>query len=153
MADKKKIQVRLVTPDRILLQAWADAVEVPSKAGYFEAIYGYAPVLAQLWPGEVRVHGVEAEGEHKAMRRFTVVRGFAEVLPDRVTILAETAFDRDQPDDRKATNASLREAMRARLKEGESLWAKAGESADLYDEALETIAEGNLFLDSGTHSA
>lgn len=153
MAEKKQIQVRLVTPDRILLDVRADAVEVPSKAGYFEAIYGYAPVLAQLWPGEVRVHGVENDKGEKITRHVRVARGFAEVLPERVTILAEAALDRDEPEDAKGTRARTLASLQARKQQGEALWAKAGDNAERYDEALETMAEGSLFLDSGTHDA
>ena len=46
MADTNQLQVRLVTPDRILVDQTADAVEVPSETGYFEALYGHAPLLA-----------------------------------------------------------------------------------------------------------
>jgi F0F1-type ATP synthase epsilon subunit len=44
MADQLK--VRLVTPDRVLVDQTADAVEVPGKNGYFEVLYGHAPLLS-----------------------------------------------------------------------------------------------------------
>ncbi len=78
--------VRLVTPDRVLLDATADAVELPAMTGYIEALYGHAPLLAEIGAGEVRLHG-GTSGDQK----FFVAWGFAEVLPERVTILAETA--------------------------------------------------------------
>ena len=81
------LTVRLVTPDRLLLDATAEAVELPSASGYLEALYGAAPLLAELGAGEVRLHGGTA-GEQK----FFVAWGFVEVLPERVTILAETAL-------------------------------------------------------------
>ncbi len=139
MAEKKQIQVRLVTPDRILLDVLADAVEVPSRAGYFEAIYGHAPVLAQLWPGEVKVHGAQGEG---AARRFLVARGFAEVLPERVTILAEIATTPDK------VNHQAAEEMK---QQGETMWQEAGDSAEKYDAALERIAEGEALLGANAH--
>ena len=90
------LAVRLVTPDRVLLDATAEAVELPSMSGYLEALYGAAPLLAELGAGEVRLHG-GTSGEQK----FFVAWGFVEVLPERVTILAETALhperDRSQP--------------------------------------------------------
>ena len=84
MADQLK--VRLVTPDRILVDQTVDAVELPGKNGYFEVLYGHAPLLSALGAGEVRLHGGESGDE-----RYSVARGFVEVLPERVTILAETA--------------------------------------------------------------
>src|SRR6202012_1134340 len=81
------LQVRLVTPDRVLLDATASAVELPSMSGYLEALYGAAPLLAELGAGEVRLHGGSA-GE----QTFFVAWGFVEVLPERVTILAEQAL-------------------------------------------------------------
>ena len=91
MSDTSNIEphspVRLVTPDRLLLDSTADAVELPAITGYMEALYGAAPLLAELGAGEVRLHG-GASGE----QRFFVAWGFVEVLPERVTILAETAM-------------------------------------------------------------
>src|SRR5215813_1226893 len=81
------LTVRLVTPDRVLLDATAEAVELPSRSGYLEALYGHAPLLAELGAGEVRLHG-GSSGDQK----FFVAWGFVEVLPERVTILAETAL-------------------------------------------------------------
>src|SRR5271155_4233765 len=81
------LTVRLGTPDRLGLGATARAVELPSMSGYLEALYGAAPLLAELGAGEVRVHGGSA-GDQK----FFVAWGFVEVLPERVTILAETAL-------------------------------------------------------------
>src|SRR5579875_3828401 len=97
MAESNPIRVRLVTPDRVLVDQDADSVEVPSRAGNFEVLYGHAPLLAELAPGEVIiVSGVRHEGQ-----RFNVARGFVEVLPERVTILAESAL-RPQEIDRAA---------------------------------------------------
>jgi F-type H+-transporting ATPase subunit epsilon len=115
------LTVRLVTPDRVLLDATATAVELPSMSGYLEALYGAAPLLAELGAGEVRLHGGSA-GEQK----FFVAWGFVEVLPERVTILAETALHPNEID--------LAEAQQE-LKEGEKLWNEAGDDGNKYDEA------------------
>ncbi len=85
--------MRLVTPDRVLLDATADAVELPSASGYLEALYGAAPLLAELGAGEVRLHG-GTSGDQK----FFVAWGFVEVLPERVTILAEKAMRPEEID-------------------------------------------------------
>ena len=91
------LHVRLVTPDRILLDATADAVELPATCGYLEALYGAAPLLAELGAGEVRLHGGASGGQV-----FFVASGFVEVLPERVTILAETALHPDEIDPAEA---------------------------------------------------
>ena len=87
------LKVRLVTPDRVLLDATAAAVELPSMSGYLEALYGAAPLLAELGAGQVKLHGGSA-GEQV----FFVAWGFVEVLPERVTILAETALHPEEID-------------------------------------------------------
>ena len=115
------LAVRLVTPDRILLDATAEAVELPSMSGYLEALYGAAPLLAELGAGEVRLHG-GSSGDQK----FFVAWGFVEVLPERVTILAETALHPDEID---------RAEAQQELQEGEKLWQEAGDDGEKYDEA------------------
>jgi F-type H+-transporting ATPase subunit epsilon len=124
MADTPQsglLAVRLVTPDRILLDATAEAVELPSMSGYMEALYGAAPLLAELGAGEVRLHG-GTSGDQK----FFVAWGFVEVLPERITILAETAMHPDEID---------RAEAQQELQEGEKLWQEAGDDGEKYDEA------------------
>jgi F-type H+-transporting ATPase subunit epsilon len=115
------LAVRLVTPDRVLLDATAEAVELPSMAGYLEALYGAAPLLAELGAGEVRLHG-GSSGDQK----FFVAWGFVEVLPERVTILAETAMRPNEID---------RAEAQKQLQEGDKLWHEAGDDGEKYDEA------------------
>jgi F-type H+-transporting ATPase subunit epsilon len=134
MAETNQLTVRLVTPDRILVDQTADAVEVPSKSGYFEVLYGHAPLLAELGPGEVRLHGGEGGDQ-----RFNVARGFVEVLPERVTILAESAQRPEEID----TAAAQKE-----LDEGRKMWNEAGEDSEKYDEANETMREAESRLES-----
>jgi F-type H+-transporting ATPase subunit epsilon len=115
------LEVRLVTPDRVLLDATAEAVELPSMSGYLEALYGAAPLLAELGAGEVRLHG-GSSGDQK----FFVAWGFVEVLPERVTILAETALHPNEIDTAEAQKE---------LQEGQKLWNEAGDDGAKYDEA------------------
>jgi F-type H+-transporting ATPase subunit epsilon len=133
-ASTNSLRVRLVTPDRILIESTADAVELPSKSGYLEVLLGHAPLLALLGAGDVRLHGGEA-GE----QRFNVAWGFAEVLPDRVTILADSALRPEEIDTGAAQQL---------LDEGHKLWNEAGEDAEKYKEANEVIAEAESKLAS-----
>jgi len=115
------LAVRLVSPDRLLLDATAEAVELPSRAGYLETLYGAAPLLAELGAGEVRLHGGTCDGQV-----FFVAWGFVEVLPERVTILAETALHPNEIDTA---------AARQELEKGDKLWHQAGDDPAKYREA------------------
>jgi len=121
VANSGLLTVRLVTPDRLLLDATAESVELPSSSGYMEALYGAAPLLSELGAGEVRLHG-GTSGDQK----FFVAWGFVEVLPERVTILAETAMHPNEIDSEQA---------RQELAEGEKLWHEAGDDSEKYEQA------------------
>ena len=129
-----KLAVRLVTPDRVLIDSTADAVELPSASGYLEALYGHAPLLAELGSGEVRLHGGDS-GDQK----FFVAWGFVEVLPERVTILAEKAM-RPEEVDRAAAEKDLQDAQK--------LWAEAGDDGGKYQEANELTRRAEAELAS-----
>lgn len=129
-----QLKVRLVTPDRILVDQTVDAVELPGKNGYFEVLYGHAPLLSALGAGEVRLHGGEGGDQ-----RYSVARGFVEVLPERVTILAETAQKPEEID----TGAAQQQ-----LERGQQLWNEAGEDPAKYAHANEVMAEAEARLES-----
>lgn len=132
MADQ--LHVRLVTPERILVDTTADAVELPSRSGYMEALFGHTPLLAELGAGEVRLHG-----GHAGEQRYNVNWGFVEVLPERVTILAESALKPEEIDTGRAQE---------QLDRGHKLWNEAGEDAEKYEEANRVIAEAESKLAS-----
>ena len=131
------LQVRLVTPERIVLDTTAAAVELPSMSGYLEALYGAAPLLAELGAGEVRLHGGSA-GE----QIYFVAWGFVEVLPERVTILAEQAL--------KPSEIDLNE-VHAEQQHAQELWNQAGDDQVKYDEAhaASRVAEEKLSAAQG----
>lgn len=133
MADQGKIQVRLVTPERILLDEEVTSVEVPSKGGYLEVMAGAAPVLARIGAGMLRLHGGSA-GEKK----FVISRGIAEILPQRVTILANTV---DLPG---KVDTSAAEEIAAR---GHEQWEQAEDSAAAFEEANDLMLEGQTLLE------
>jgi F-type H+-transporting ATPase subunit epsilon len=138
--DTNQIRVRLVTPERVLFEQTADAVDLPSKSGYFEVLYGHAPLVAELGAGDVIVHG-GASGEEgvKVDSRYNVSWGFVEVLPDRVTILANDALKPAEIDVPRAEQ---------QLDRGLKLWKEAGESEDAYTEALRVISEAEAKMNS-----
>jgi F-type H+-transporting ATPase subunit epsilon len=133
--ESNQLRVRLVTPERVLFESTAAAVELPAISGYMEVLYGHAPLLSELGAGDVTLHGV-SDG---ATTRYNVSWGFVEVLPDRVTILASDAL---KPEEIKIDRAQKQ------LDRGLELWNKAGDSEEAYDEALHVIAEAEAKLAS-----
>jgi F-type H+-transporting ATPase subunit epsilon len=85
MALPTKIHLEIVTPDRSLIREEVDEVQVPGSEGYLGILPGHTPLLSTLAVGELwyRV------GTEK--RYLSIAGGFVEVLPDRVTILANLA--------------------------------------------------------------
>ena len=81
-----KVSFRLVMPERELLATEADMVVVPGSEGDFGVLPGHAPLVSTVRPGVLEVY----QGS-KVERRFLVAGGFAEVTPNRVTILADEA--------------------------------------------------------------
>jgi F-type H+-transporting ATPase subunit epsilon len=99
-----------------------------------EALYGDAPLMAELGAGDVTLHG-GPDGD----QRYNVSWGFAEVLPDRVTILASDALKPEEIDVSRAQE---------QLARGHKQWDEAGDSADAYTEALRVIAEAEAKIAS-----
>ncbi len=134
-----QLQVRLVTPERILVDTTADAVDLPSRSGYLEVLFGHTPMLAELGAGEVRLRG-----GHAGEQRYNVNWGFAEVLPERVLILAESALKPEEIDTGRAQE---------QLERGHKMWNEAGEDAEKYEEANRVIAEAESKLASAASSS
>jgi F-type H+-transporting ATPase subunit epsilon len=142
--DTNQLRVRLVTPERILFEADATAVELPSKSGYMEVLYGHAPLLAELGAGDVRIHGSGGiESGSPGTSRYNVSWGFVEVLPDRVTILASDALKPEEID--------VPRAERQR-DHGEQMWKEAGDREAAYAEALRVIFEAEAKIASAAET-
>ena len=86
-----KISFRLVMPERELVNIEADMVVVPGVEGDFGAMHGHAPLISIVRPGVLEV----IQGS-KVEQRFMVVGGFAEVTPERCTVLADEATPLEQ---------------------------------------------------------
>jgi len=82
-----KVNFRLVMPERELLATEADMVVVPGSEGDFGVLHGHAPLISTVRAGVLEVF----QGS-KAEQRFLVVGGFAEVTPERCTVLANEAM-------------------------------------------------------------
>ena len=93
------IQLEIVTPERLVVQEAVDDVTMPGTTGYLGILPGHAPLITEIAVGEITYH---TAGQAK---RLAVAWGFAEVLPERVTILAETAEKAEEIDISRAQAA------------------------------------------------
>ena len=96
------IQLQIVSADRSLVNETVDEVEIPGADGYFGVLPGHTPLLAVLQVGELWYR----QGQEKSY--LSIAFGFAEVLPDRVTILAQIAEKADEIDPARAEAAKKR---------------------------------------------
>jgi F-type H+-transporting ATPase subunit epsilon len=99
MADQ--VNFELVTPERMVLSEMVDMVVVPGTEGNFGVLPGHALLISTIRPGTIDVY----QGQTVTQRIF-VVGGFAEVTPERCTVLADQAFPTGELD-RPAIEAEL----------------------------------------------
>ena len=102
MALPTHIDLQIVTPERLLVQEQVDEVQIPGSEGYFGVLPGHTPLLASLTVGELWYR----KGQEKIF--LAIANGFAEVLPDRVTILAQLAEKAEEIDPARAEAAKQR---------------------------------------------
>ena len=77
-------QLEIVTPEKMVVRDNAEELQIPGRNGYLGILPHHAPLITELGAGEI---SYRSDGQ---THRFSVAWGFAEVLPDRVTVLAET---------------------------------------------------------------
>jgi len=112
MALPTSIQLQIVTPDKLLVNEQVDEVEIPGTEGYFGVLPGHTPMLASLAVGEMWYR----KGQEKTF--LSLAYGFCEVLPERVTILAQLAERAEDIDVARAEEARRRaEARLAQAKD------------------------------------
>ena len=97
-----KLQLLIVSADRSLVNETVDEVEIPGFDGYFGVLPGHTPLLAALQVGELWYR----QGSEK--HYLAIALGFAEVQPDRVTILAQIAEKPEEIDLARAEAAKKR---------------------------------------------
>ncbi len=106
MALPAHLALEIVTPDRALVHDEVDEVQVPGTEGYFGVLPGHTPLLSMLQVGQLWYR--------KGVEKFylSVAFGLAEVLPDRVVILAQVAERADEIDVDRAQAARQRAEQR-----------------------------------------
>src|ERR1700747_2713849 len=110
------IQLVVVTPERQILKDTVSEVTLPGADGYLGVLPGHAPLITELGIGELTY---KTKGGENGL--LAVIRGFAEVLPDHVSVLAETAEFAEDIDLSRAQEA---------LKRAQERIARGGENID-----------------------
>ena len=102
MAIPTKILLEIVTPDRSLIREEVDEIQLPGSEGYLGVLPGHTPLLTTLQVGELwyRV------GQEK--HYLAIAGGFVEILPERVTVLAQIAERAQDIDINRAEEAKRR---------------------------------------------
>jgi F-type H+-transporting ATPase subunit epsilon len=93
------IQLEIVTPERLVVNDTAEYIEIPGRSGYLGVLPGHTPLITELAVGEISYRN------GSQTKRLAVAWGFAEVLQNKVTILAETAEKADEIDTARAEAA------------------------------------------------
>ena len=109
--------LELVSPEQLLLSEQVDMAEIPAAEGDMGVLAGHAPMIVALRGGVIRVH---AGG--KVTKRLYVAGGFAEVTPERTTVLADMAVPVEQ---------IHAESARSRVAEAEAAYLEAAKGADV----------------------
>jgi F-type H+-transporting ATPase subunit epsilon len=106
MALPTKLTLEIVTPDRALLREEVDEVVVPGSQGELGVLPGHTPLLSTLKIGELWYR----QGQDK--HYLAIAFGFVEVLPDRVTVLAQVGERAQEIDVQRAERAKQRAEQR-----------------------------------------
>jgi F-type H+-transporting ATPase subunit epsilon len=115
------IELVIVTPEKQLLRGKVADMQMPGEDGYLGILPGHAPLMTELGIGELSYHDVSG----KESTHVAIVRGFAEVLPDRVTVLAETAERAEEIDVQRAKDALARAEKRLATNDPNIDWDRA----------------------------
>lgn len=99
----EKLRFELVSPERLLRSEEVEMVVVPGAEGNFAALPRHAPLLSQLRPGTLDIY----EGR-EVVARYFVAGGYAQVTPERCTVLADEAMALSEID-RAAVEIALKE--------------------------------------------
>jgi len=117
-------QLVVVTPERELLRETVVELQLPGAGGCLGILPGHAPLMTELGIGELEYRAAAS----KEATHLAVIRGFAEVLGDRVTVLAETAERPEEIDITRAEAAKARAEKRLAAMAPEIDWDRAAVS-------------------------
>ena len=126
MAEKDSLLLRVITPDRVFYENRVKMVEFNTTEGEIGILPGHIPLTVIVKPGVLNI--TEADGEKMALviseeegvKQAALHSGFAEILPERVTILAEIIEWPEEIDEKRAEAAKERAEDRIRTKSSET---------------------------------
>jgi F-type H+-transporting ATPase subunit epsilon len=130
-----QLTLSIVTPEREVVRAQVDEVELPGTEGYFGVLPGHTAMLATLTVGRLTYR----QGTERTV--IAVAFGFAEVLPDRVTVLAQMAERPEEVDVSRATAARDRAAERMSRLESDLDYERAKSALDKATVRLEIASK------------
>src|SRR5215472_6745379 len=116
------IQLVVVTPERQLLRETVAEVDIPGSEGQLGILPGHAPLMTEMGIGALSYRSTNASSQPMTL---AVIQGFAEVLPDRVTVLAETAERAEEIDVARAEAAKARAEQRLGSNDTNIDWDRA----------------------------
>jgi F-type H+-transporting ATPase subunit epsilon len=128
-------QLEIVTPDKQMVKDVAEEAQIPGLGGYLGILPGHAPLITELAVGVITYR---AGG---TTHTLAVAWGFAEVLPDKVTILAETAERPDEIEVERARKAKERAEQRLKSGDPETDFARAEDALQRAETRLKVAAE------------
>lgn len=132
---QRKLTLEIVTPQRLLAEEQVEEVQLPARRGYLGVLPGHAPLLTELGVGDLTYK------LGKDVYHLAIVNGFAEVLPDRVIVLAEIGERAEEIDVGRARDA---------LKRAEEQLAKHGEPGVDWERVLAALERAHVRMDVAT---
>jgi F-type H+-transporting ATPase subunit epsilon len=130
-------QLEIVTPTRLLVKEAAEEAQIPGATGYLGILPGHAPLITELGVGEITY---KSSG---ATHTLAVAWGFAEVLPDKVTILAEAAERPQEIDVARAQKAKERAEERLKSNAADVDYARAEDALRRAESRLDVANDKN----------
>jgi F-type H+-transporting ATPase subunit epsilon len=128
-------QLEIVTPSRLLVKDAAEEAQIPGLSGYLGILPGHAPLITELAVGVITY---KASG---ATHTLSVAWGFMEVLPDKVTILAETAERPQEIDVERAEKAKDRAEQRLKSSDPQVDYPRAEDALQRAETRLNVAKE------------
>jgi F-type H+-transporting ATPase subunit epsilon len=133
MADT--FQLEIVTPEKLVVKEAAEEAQIPGLNGYLGILPGHAPLITELAVGVI---SYRASGD---THNLAVAWGFAEVLPDRVTILAEAAERPQEIDVERAQKSKERAEQRLKSNDTQVDYDRAEDALQRAETRLKVATE------------
>jgi F-type H+-transporting ATPase subunit epsilon len=128
-------QLEIVTPEKLVVKEAVEEAQIPGLGGYLGILPGHAPLITELAVGVITYR---AQGVTKSL---SVAWGFAEVLPDKVTMLAETVERPEEIDVARAQKAKDRAEQMLKSNDPQLDYDRAQDALQRAETRLKVAAE------------